>query len=302
MTAGIEIIGSDTPTLSAVPGNINIDNPQVSHSNTGIISSGEVEGLFVTKPVFVATDTGIFANYTTKRPLLDIRGGHADVFTYGVRAVNAPQSFINGMCIYKSPIGHTDTYCVHMTGCDDSSVLDMSLINQSTANDAAVDGEFIGIVGNSSDRLNINIIRHQRPSKTVILGGTSTGCRTANLHPQSTYPNATVATYDDTSSGTNIFSGDNQPISATQNAGAVTISTTTTVTSMASRAAYKGERYLVQGMMASTKGGTAGELLTFLTKGGTCTGVFGGGRASLLCRGAQAISANAAHCVSGIFT
>ncbi|MFK0692082.1 hypothetical protein ACFX5Q_28305 [Mesorhizobium sp. IMUNJ 23033] len=270
MTAGIEIIGSDTPTLSAVPGNINVDNPHVSHSNVGFKSSGEVEGLFITKPVFVAVDIGIDINYTTKRPLVDIRGGHADVFTKGIGMVNAPQSFITGLCIYKSPLTHTDTYAIHLTGCDDTSVNDISAINQSQANDAAVDGEFIGVVFNSCDRFTCGNIRHQRPSKTVIVGGTTTGGKTSGLQPSGTYPNATVATYDDVSSGTNEYSGDNKPVSAMQNAGTVAVvGTLTAVTSMSSRAAYKGERYLVQGMIQATKGGTAGELITQLTKSGT---------------------------------
>lgn len=303
MTAGIEIIGSDTPTLSAVPGNINIDNPNVSHSNTGIKASGEVEGLFITKPVVVAADFGVDVNYTTKRPLLDVRGGHVEVFTTGVRAVNAPQSFVTGVCVYKSPLTHTDTYGVHLTGCDDSSVVDNTLMNQSTANDALVDGEWIGVVVNNSDRCTIKTIRHNRPSKTVILGGTTTGTQTSGLQPNGTYPNASVATYEDGSSGTNVYSGGNKPVGSVQNAGAVTILSSFTAAGSVALTVYKGERYLVQGNMQATKGATAGELLTQLTKtAGTATVVFGAGATSLLERTAQAISATVAHSVSCIVT
>ena len=303
MTAGIELVGSDTPTMSAVPGNIHIDNPQVSHSNKGIYSRGEVEGLFITKPVGVAVDYGIDVAYTTKRPLTDIRGGHMEAFTIGVRLVKAVQSFVTGMCIYKSPITHTDTYGIHMTDCDDTSVTDIAMINQSQANDAAVDGEFLGIVNNSGNNCVIDNIRHQRPSKTVIIGGTSTNCNTSRVRTSGTYPNATVATYDDTSSGANVYSAENTPIFAGHNTGAVSIATGTTVLSTPSRNVYKGERYLIQANITSTKGGTGGESLLFVNKSGTCTGVFaGGGRASLLARSAHAASTDVGMNAGGIFT
>ncbi|WP_192180066.1 hypothetical protein [Mesorhizobium amorphae] len=302
MTAGIDIIGSDTPTLSAVPGNIILQSPYVSHSNYGVRSRGEVEGLICNSPVFVAADIGLSAVYTTTRVWTKVEGGHASIFTMGVELVNGPQSFVNKMCIYKSPITHTSTHAVRMTNCDAGSVTDIIAINQSQANDALVDGEFNGVIMENCNRGAISNINHERPSKTVVLMGTSSGCEVRNLRPNATYPNATVAVFEDTSSGgtwgANVYSAGNQPIAAVQNVGAVTVAgTLTTLASSPSRAAYKGERYLVQGMVMATKGATAGELVTQLTKSGTCTGVFG-----LLSRGAQAISANVAHSVSGIFT
>lgn len=302
MTSGISLIGSDTPTLSADPSDILIDAPRIYHGNNGIKALGEIEGLNVNTPFLVAVDFGVNISYTTQRPWSKIEGGHVNVFSFGVKAVNNPQMVVKGLVIYKSPGTTGDTYAVALDGCHNSTISDLTLVNQ--CSDAAVSGQWNGInVANTNDSTFENI-RHASPSKTVILSGTSTGNKTRNLQPSGTYTNATVATYDDVSSGTNEYSGGNKPIASIQNAGAVTIlNAFTAAASTASLTVYKGERYLVQGNMNATKGATAGDLLTQITKvAGTSTGVFGAGLATILERGAQAISATVAHSVSGIFT
>lgn len=203
MSAGIEIIGQDTPTFSSIPSDIYIDHPAIETASIGISSLGEVEGLIVNKPALVGVGTGVFADYTTKRPWIQVKGGHINCFDFAVSAKNAPQTTIEDVLIYKLELANADTFCVFLDECDDSSVKNLELQNQ--CNDAATDGEFNGVVIRSSNRCSVDDIRHKNPSKTVILDGTTDDTRVSNLFPAGAYANATVQTFDDTSSGTNTY-------------------------------------------------------------------------------------------------
>lgn len=301
MTSGIEIVGTYPPTFTAIPSDINIDSPRIDHAINSIKGTGEVEGLIVNSPVFVGVDTGVICDYSTARPMVKIAGGHMNVFSFGVNLTNAPQSTISDLLIYKYQDAENDTVAVSLDGCDDSSVKNLTLVNQ--ASNAATDGEWNGVVVTNSARCTIDDIRHPSPSKTVILLGTTTLTRTSGLKPDGTYTNATVQTYDDSSSGTNEYSGGNKPIANVTNASNVAITSTPgAAATFGPINVNKGERYLVEGFINATKGPTAGEFLTQLAKTGTATAVFGANRSSLLERSAQAVTATVAHSVSGILT
>lgn len=303
MTSGIEIVGTYPPTFTAIPSDINIDSPRIDHAINSIKGTGEVEGLIVNSPVFVGVDTGVICDYSTARPMVKIAGGHMNVFSFGVNLTNAPQSTISDLLIYKYQDAVNATVAVSLNGCDDSSVKNLTLVNQ--ASNAATHGEWNGVVVTNSARCTIDDIRHPSPSKTVTLSGTTTLTRTSGLKPDGVYSGATVQTYDDSSSGTNEYSGGNKTIANAQNAsGIVVTGSPTALASHGPISVNKGERYLVQGFVNATKGGVAGEFLTTISApvSGGAAASFGAGRSSLLEREAQAVTATVAQSVSGVLT
>lgn len=224
-----------------------------------------------------------------------------NIFSFGVNLKNAPQSSVSDMLIYKFQDTTGDTYAVNMDACDDSSVTNNTLYN--LAANAGTNGQWNGVSIANSTGCKVDNIRHIKPSKTVMLSGTTTGTETSGLTTRATYTGATVQIYDDASSGTNEYSGDNKPIANVTNAGNVTITSSPgAATTFGPINVNKGERYLVEGFINATKGPTAGEFLTQLAKTGTATANFGANRSSLLERAAQGVTATIAHSVSGVLT
>lgn len=303
MTSGAEVIGSYPPTFTAIPSDINFDSPRIDQCVNAIKSLGEVEGLIVNTPTFVAVDTGVFGSYSTTRPMVKVAGGHINCFTFAVKLVNAPQSSISDLLIYKFQDCVNDTVAVSLDACDDTSVKNLSLINQ--AANKTINGEWNGVVVNNSARCTIADIRHPSPSKTVILSGTTTLTHTSGLKPDGTYLNATVQTYDDSSSGSNEYSGNNKFIANVQNASGVVITGSgTVIASHGPIKVNKGERYSVQAFINATKGATAGEFIAQVDApvSGGAVAIFGAGRTSLLERSDQSITQTVGHTLSGVLT
>ncbi|WP_457578966.1 hypothetical protein [Ensifer adhaerens] len=304
MPSGIEVVGSYPPTFTAIPSEIIIESPRIDQCIAAIKSIGEVEGLEVNTPNFVAVDVGVFASYSTTRPYVKVAGGHINCFTHGVRLVNAPQSSVTDLLVYKYQDTVNDTVAVSVDGSDDTSVKNLTLVNQ--AANKNVNGEWNGVVVNNSARCTIDDIRHNAPSKTVILSGTTTLTRTSRLKPDGAYLNATVQTYDDSSSGTNEFSDSNKPIANVTNAALVNLADTTpaAVTQTVTLNVNKGERYLVTGNIEATKGGSAGQFLTQLSRvfGGGAAGFFGSNAGTVTARSDYVASANLGQSAAGIFT
>lgn len=305
MTAGVEVEGSD-PTFTAIPGNILIDSPSIYHSSYALYSHGEVEGVFVSNPVAVAVDKGVYSNQSTLRPLLSVRGGHLEVFSFGVDAVKTPEMIVDGVEIYKSPLSDNDTYAIAASECHESLFDNLSFINQNggTANPPpSGNGQFNGILLTDCSSCIIGEnIRHRAPSKSIILAGTTDNTKSSEPYTYGSITGAIVQKYDDTSSGiANKYSGSGRNVGNVQNASTVTATSGgATAVSIGPINANKGERYQVEGFVQSNKGGVAGEMLTTLSKSGTATATFAGGRSSLLTRTAQAAGASVAHPVNGV--
>ncbi|RUW50060.1 hypothetical protein EOA36_17330, partial [Mesorhizobium sp. M8A.F.Ca.ET.021.01.1.1] len=293
MRYGIRVVGS----VGAIPSDIRIMQARVDHAQEGVSASGEVEGLLVTEPVMVGVLAGVKVRYTSQRPWVRIEGGHINCFEFGVDMQNAPQAKILDMLIYKYQTATLATVGVKLDGCHYSKVRDLTLINNASTS-AVVNGEWDGVQIVNSDSCTIDDITHDKPSRTVAISGTAANCETRNIRQNGAFTGATVAEYLDTSSNANRRIGDGRKIfSAGNNAITVTAAQTTVVTTP-SLNVNKGERYLVTGMINTTKGGTAGDFLTILAKSGSATAAFGGNRSSWVERTAQAVSATVSHSVS----
>lgn len=303
MVDGIKIFGDPTPTMSSVPSEILIDAPRIDMCANAISSTGEVEGLIVRDPEVIAAGIGVFASYSTTRPMVSVRGGHIYAFSNAVSLQNAPQSIIDGVLVYKPTDANADTNAIFLNNCDDSRIVHMELQNQ--AANAGTGGQFNGIVVQNSLRCVISDIKHVNPSKTVILSGTTDNTLTENIRAFGTFSGATVQLYDDSSSGTaNDYTQSNKKIANVQSGAVVVTSSPTVLASHGPIAVNKGDRFRIDGFVNATKGGTAGEFLAQLdtTVSGGAAASFGAGRSSLLERNAQAASASVAQSLSGVLT
>jgi hypothetical protein len=302
MAAGIEIVGTDTPSMSADPSDIIIQSPRIFHAASGIKSSGEIEGLNVDTPILVAVGTGLDVSYTTKRPWVKIKGGHINCFEFGVSLSNAPQSSIEDILFYKATGGTEDTLAVHLDSSDASSIKNLRIINNSS--DAATDGEADGILLTDSSDCYISEIQHLRPSRTVRIEGTSTGNHTSELHARGSYTNATTKLYDDTSSGLNTFHGGGQSVIAKSNLSNVTATVTGLDPTQADFGSVsKGERFLVNCQVRFIKGATAGSTtISFRKISGTATVAFNGNGSILRVKQSQGSGEDMVITVSGEIT
>ncbi|TPL87128.1 collagen-like protein [Mesorhizobium sp. B2-3-12] len=291
-----------TNTSGAFPSDLNIECPRIYSCQVGIYGDGEgSEGIKIDRPELVGVITGVSTRHTTTRPLVQVRGGHINCFEFGIDLKNSPQSVIADMLIYKIQLTNTDTIAIKLDTCDFSTIgPNVRLMNQGT--DKATNGEWDGIQIISSNYFKIEGPEQERPSRTVAISGTSTGGETRDIRTYGVYTGATIAPYLDTSSGVNSRLGGNRKVVSATN-GAVTVTSgNTTVATSGSLNVNKGERFLVHGMINTSKGATAGDFLTILTKSGTATAVFNDSRASLIQRAQQAISGNVSHIVSGVIS
>lgn len=303
MVIGIEIVGTYPPTLTAAPSDILISNPRLDQMSMGIKSSGEVEGLLIETPIIVAVGSGVTADYATGRPWVKVCGGHMNIFDFGVNLKNAPQSSISDMLIYKFQDTIATTYGINLDACDDSSISDNAFYN--LAANAGTNGEWNAINVVNSVGVQIGDLRHIKPSKTLMVGGTSSGIDiTGKFTIRGTYTGATVARIDDTSTGPNDFSDNNRTISNVTNAGLVNLTASTPAASAQTVTlnVCKGEKYLVVGEIEATKGGAAGQFLTQLAgiAGGGAAFTWGAAGTTITARNDYAASAAIGQSVTGI--
>lgn len=290
MSAGILFQGSDTPTLSAVPSDVLIDNPRIADAVYGIYTGGEVEGLSIENPFLIGVVNGVYGRMTTERPFLSVRGGHMNVFARGVDLQNMPQSIVSGILVYKFQQTVTDTIAVKLDNCDDCNVSGLTLINLGT--DVATSGNWHGVNLINSDRCYIDKILHNRPSSCVLISGTSTGNRSRNIVANGAYTGATQAIVADTSSGINRYGND---ISSFKNASAVATVTAAGVAigsiDLSALTLYQGEKYRVTVKTTMVKGATAGmNAIQVAKSSGTSTVTFNFDEANMITRSYSPLS------------
>ncbi|WP_429115182.1 hypothetical protein [Ensifer sp. KUDG1] len=303
MVDGIKIFGDPTPTMSSVPSEQLIDAPKIDHSINAISSNGEVEGLKIRDPEIIAAGIGVYASYSTTRPFVSVRGGHIYAFTNAISFQNAPQSVVDGILVYKPTDANADTNSIFLNNCDDSRIVHMELQNQSAS--AGAGGQFNGIVIQNSKRCVVRDIKHVNPSKTVILSGTTDDTVVDDLLTFGVFPGATVQEYDDSSSGTNNrYTRGNKQIANVTNPALVNLADTTpaAVAQTVTLTVNKGERYLVTGNIAATKGGTGGQFLTQLSRilGGGAAASWGATGGTTTVRNDYAASASIGQSAAGI--
>lgn len=306
---GIEIFGSFAPypDLLSVPADLGIVMPRIDQCRTAIKSHGEVEGLIVRTPVLVAVDVGVSAKYETIRGWTSVTDGHINFFSVGVEVRRSAHTFVHDNLLYKFQETPNDTYAIVLEQANQSQVHSNTFYNLVPDGQSAADfGEFNGVtIIDSNDCVVLPNIHH-KSSKSIIIGGTSTG---NVIHPQTrtgTYAGATTQLIDDTSTGSNRYIGGNDIVALATNSGVVNLSSGSpgAVAQAPALPVNRGERYLVTGNVVATKGASAGQFLTQLSRSSADGAVanFGATGVTVTSRKDVAASVTTGDSVEGILT
>lgn len=95
MASAIRLGGDSDPT------DHKIESAFTFRCAKSVLVEGEVEGVYVLSPTFVAVNRGISWESTAVEPLLEVRGGHINSSEYGIYGRNLAQVVIEGVLIFK---------------------------------------------------------------------------------------------------------------------------------------------------------------------------------------------------------
>jgi len=272
MTAGIEY--TSATGLTSIPSDVLIDAPDVANAQDAIYFNGDIEGPTVRGGKLVGVWRGINDQQATLRPGGQYIDNHINFFDFGINAYQRPQAQIGGNLFYKMAGATAAATSVKLDYCDLSTVGENTHINSGT--DWNVSGDFIGVEVSNSVDANVEQQVMTRANIGVRLTNGTQRARVKPAHMSGAgYTNApSITAAEDLTVNPNAISG--RVAEGTNAAGVTLLSTLTTIKTISAPIVYKGERYLVTGTFEATKGGTAGNVVSVMTKtAGTSTVVFG---------------------------
>lgn len=191
---------------TAIPSDAILKTVHVYNAQQAILLTGEVEGMSITGCKLVGVWSGIVSNMATARPGLQVYGNHVNFFDYGVDLYRQPQSQVFNNLFYKFELSDGLSVSVRVRSCDFTYIGQNTHINSCT--DAAVSGEFNGVVITDSVDCLVDSQIAANLSRIVSLTGGTTRCRVkaqtftgTSLYTNSTVNNAVV----DTTGGVNFI-------------------------------------------------------------------------------------------------